>query len=467
MTMDNADEEITRLKKELSECPNGYISRKKIQGKDRYYWQWLENGRLRSRYIKEGDLPKAREILNHRLALQEKLKEWKATPEAKSLARNEKKADRNLRELTGWLMSGDIEIARVDKGQIVDAKESLLPFFVKRTRDVEEWIASRAIDRHRTNSRLLKRVLRLKKTDDFSSAIAVYAATITDRYWFRPEGSGKTYRDIRFSSNAFDELALRGDSNAFALRPAPTPELTNIGSFEKCWKRKDGFWWLVKRGNPEELFSELFICRLGEALGFPMAHYDLNGDCLISKDFTDGASVNFEPMKGLTGEDDDYQRCFETLFGLSPLLAKEYLRLIYMDTLCFNMDRHTENFGVLRDAESGNILALAPNFDNNIALISRGYPKDRSRKNDGLIRFFAEFLEECPDSRKMYREMKWKKATPEMIEICLDEIPIPVDRAYICDFILNGQRRIQEIIGEGNEKEVGKHLKKGHRSAGK
>ena len=56
-----------------------------------------------------------------------------------------------------------------------------------------------------------------------------------------------------------------------------------------------------------------------------------------------------------------------------------------MDTIIFNMDRHTQNFGFLRDIDTGEIISLAPNFDNNVALISRGYPKDVSREKMDLL----------------------------------------------------------------------------------
>ena len=49
------------------------------------------------------------------------------------------------------------------------------------------------------------------------------------------------------------------------------------------------------------------------------------------------------------------------------------------------MDRHTQNFGFLRDIDTGEIISLAPNFDNNVALISRGYPKDVSREKMDLL----------------------------------------------------------------------------------
>ena len=127
------------------------------------------------------------------------------------------------------------------------------------------------------NSRLLKKALRLKAVDDVQTALAVNAATVTDRYWFRAENSSAVYDDIRFKENYFDQLALRGDPDSFSREPSRTPELTNTGSFEKCWKLIDGKWGMYKNCNENELFSEMFICLLGEKLGFNMAHYEIDG----------------------------------------------------------------------------------------------------------------------------------------------------------------------------------------------
>ena len=136
---------------------------------------------------------------------------------------------------------------------------------------------------------------------------------------------------------------------------------------------------------------------------------------------------------------------------LSPDIAKHYLLLIWMDSICYNMDRHTENFGLLRDVHTGEILSLAPNYDNNIALIAKGYPTDVSRKSDGLIRFFSEFLMSSDDALEMYRQMDLPEITDKIIDECFDEIPIEVDREYISSFILNGQARINDIIGIGED----------------
>ena len=80
--------------------------------------------------------------------------------------------------------------------------------------------------------------------------------------------------------------------------------MTNIGSYEKYWRVQDGRWWLCKSGTPLEPFSELFIARLGERLGFPMAKYVPDGGCVKTPDFTGGV-YNFEPA-AIVGDEEDY-----------------------------------------------------------------------------------------------------------------------------------------------------------------
>lgn len=355
-----------------------------------------------------------------------------------------------LGKITGALMLEDQAIAMVQDGIITDSREELLPIYLKRTGDVEGWLASRAIDAHRRNSRLLKKVLRIRTADDAEVALAVNGATITDRYWFQRRGEGLKYDEIRFKENYFSELALRGDPDSFSNKPSRTPELTNIGSFEKCWKLLNQEWWMYKSGNAKEYFSELFICRLGEKLGFPMAYYEMDGQYIRTRDFTQGGAESFEPMSSLMGEDDDYSACFHQLLAISSDVAKQYLQLIWMDSICFNMDRHTRNFGLLRDLKTGAILSLAPNYDNNIALIANGYPSDITRERDGLIGFLERFLQECEEARKMLREMKLPTITEEIVTKCISEIPADVleqvDTEYVKHFVLNGQERVRKFF---------------------
>ncbi len=444
--MTDVKQEMVRLEKELSSCPIGYISTKKIYGRERLYLQWRDKGKIRSRFIKEEEKDKICALVEKRKQIQKRLKELKSTPEGKKSRNNKRTAERNTKNLSGKLMLEDCVVATVKNGVITSRKDNLVPLYLKDKVYIEGWIASRAIDGQRTNARLLKKALKIRHTDDISTALAVNAATITDRYWFKPDGSDSTYRDIRFADNKFDKLALFGDPDAFSHRPSRTPELTNTGSFEKCWKLVDGEWWMYKSGHENEIFSELFICRLGQKLRLDMAHYELDGKYIRTKDFTDSGSVTFEPMKSIVGDNEEYKDCFDALHEISGDIAMQYINLLWMDSICYNMDSHTENFGVIRDLKTGDILSLAPNYDNNIALISQGYPSNVSREGDGLIRFFKEFMRDSEQAREMCHRMTFPEITKETINECLDEIPIEVNRQFITDFVLNGQQRMSEII---------------------
>ena len=358
--------------------------------------------------------------------------------------------------LNGEIRSRDVTVGMVRDGLLVEWDEARLPLYLQRTKDIEGWLRGRAIDAHRTNSRLLKKALRIAGADDLDAVLRVHAATITDAYWFCPEGEDLRYDDVRFKENLFAALALRGDPDSFNQPYSRTPELTNIGSYEKCWLQRDGRWWMVKQGNGLERFSEMFISRLGKALGFPMAEYQQEESTVLSPDFTDNASVNYEAADGIVGDDEDYCRNFDTFYALSPEFARQYLEIIYMDTLCFNMDRHTRNYGVLRDVGSGEILSMAPNFDNNVALFSRGIPQNLARANDKLVELWGELLEQ--DERTLEFAQALPAPTREMIEGCAWATGIPADldarcevlrgscEDVLCEFILVGSEQVQAQI---------------------
>lgn len=102
----------------------------------------------------------------------------------------------------------------------------------------------------------------------------------------------------------------------------------------------------------------------------------------------------FEPMAALVGDNEDYILNYDKLLVINEALVKQYLDIIFMYMLCFNMDRHTYNYGLMRDKKTGEIISMAPNFDNNIALISRGYTAQAKNSANLLIELFGELLKE-------------------------------------------------------------------------
>ena len=341
------------------------------------------------------------------------------------------------------IMNHDDISARYENGNFVVTDKKKLPLYLSRTQNIERWLEIRAIDEHRPNSRLLKKALRLTEKDDISTAIRVNAATITDSYWVKTPGSTLTYADIRFDNDYFSNLALRGDYNSFNRTmnsdKDKTPELTNTGSFEKCWKLQNGEWWMYKKANQHEMFSELFAYELGISLDFHMAEYRRGMHYIKTKDFTNHASVNFEPAYSFMDDNDDYIDTLKILDTLAPHIIPDYIKMIFLDTLIANPDRHTFNFGILRD-KKGAILSLSPNFDNNMALIARGYPHSTTRKNDALARLFNVALSQNEDFLTFLPTI-----SENMIWQVLKKLNMKVRSQFIVDFIMNGYKQIKRV----------------------
>jgi len=341
-----------------------------------------------------------------------------------------------------YIMSRDERVAKWENQQFTILKKELVPLYLARTGNVEQWLSMRAIDEHRANSRLLKKALRLTEKDNISTVVSVNAVTITDNYWIMPLDSDLTYKDVRFDNDYFSNLALRGGYDSFNKaansKCSRTPELTNIGSFEKCWKLKKGEWWMYKRADHYRQFSEIFVAELGKELGFNMAEYERGDKCVKTKDFTNNAAVNFESAYSFMNDNEDYVDVVKKLKEIAPQAIPDYVKMIFLDTVAANPDRHTHNFGLLRDVDTGKILSLAPNFDNNMALISQGYPKNLERRNDVLVRLFNELMASYPLLKQYV-----PKLNEEIIRKVLKRVNMKVRSGEIVSFVLNGYNQIE------------------------
>ena len=331
------------------------------------------------------------------------------------------------------ILSENTVVAVWQNNELDVVNENLLPLYLRKIQNADTWLETRAIDSHRANSRLLKKALRLTEKDDISTVIHVNGATITDNYWIREIGSELTYDDVKFEDDYFSTLALKGNYDSFNRaansKRSKTPELTNVGSFEKCWKLRDGKWWMYKKANHEEMFSELFIYELGRELGMNMAIYERGDGYIKSLDFTDSASVNFEPASTFMGDNEEYSDVVKALEKICPNAIPDYVKLIFLDTICVNPDRHTNNFGLLRDVKSGEFLGLAPNYDNNMALIARGYPTKIGNK-DVLITMFNELMEEYPTFRSYIPQV-----TEETVRKILNKLNMKVKSQLVVDLV--------------------------------
>ena len=294
---------------------------------------------------------------------------------------------RELSTLQGTLMSGNTPVALIESGEISKVIEpSLIPlhFLFAEDPSLKSWLRQRSLDTSRTNSRFVLRELDSDKADITQIVLSVNASTITDNFWIRENGSEKTYEQTRFHQDHLAKVALLGSSAGIVVPPDHrSPELTNIGTFEKCWHLENDQWWLYKRGDPENTFSELAVQSIGRYLNLNMAVYEYVSreeignifDCrapasistVKTLDFT-GGILNFEPAADLGCKKNDAVKNYQILKKLSPAAAQEHEKMVLLDALPYNIDRHLYNFGVLRDQATGQVISLAPAYDHNLSL---------------------------------------------------------------------------------------------------
>ena len=409
---------ISELLKEKKTLPSGNVYAKTINGKKYYYHQYFKDGKRYSKLVPEEQVTNLIQKIVKRIELEGQIKEKLSKEKVIRLSKN-------ATNLTGFVMSGNIPVTEFSNGELLSINNQLAPLSIRRTHSLEKFLSLRVIDMSRTNARLLKKALNISVDEDYKIALYAYALSICDNFWFKPKHSKIKFNDLILKSDSYSDLSLKGDTNYFPCESNLTPELTTTGSFEKGWKLIDDSWWLYKSGNNRQIFSELFCYHFAELIGVNTAKYELDGKYIRSLNFAD--KYNFEPMAALADNNDNYEYVFALLYQISPIIAKDYLKLMLFDATIYNVDRHNENYGILRDRNTGEVVSLAPNFDNNLALVSN----EELLKNptaDGLIKLFVKFIKNNPIAKQLFIEINWKSITKEDIESIIKNMPIHVDK---------------------------------------
>lgn len=239
---------------------------------------------------------------------------------------------------------------------------------------LHEWLKSRSLDLTRSNGRLLLKLLNVN-CDELSPVIYNKALNLTDTFWIK-ESEDEKFTQLSLYKKKHNALIVETSISGVIheLPKIVNPELTNTGSFNKAWIKENDGWWLYKRQNIKHVYAEMFTYKLGNALGMNMARYKIiNSNIIASLNFTN-ENKNLEhyfsfkyKFKNREPNDIIVAKNMESIGLLEP-----YLDILFLDALVCNPDRHEFNFGVLKRPSTGEVIALAPNYDNNLALGAEG-----------------------------------------------------------------------------------------------
>ena len=247
---------------------------------------------------------------------------------------------------------------------------------------ITAWIESRKAYKHNP---YLKRVMERLKCEDNEGFIRLtHAAGINDSFWIKRDDEDITWKDVSLFQNpfseiisrlAFDEKGLyRGNSSLMS------PELTCEGSFRKCFRKE------IEKG---EFGSDIFIYKRGGAIGAGIEPYCEILASEIARIITP-SSVRYElgTLHGVpsskcnifTNEDVGYasfaklhSKRVYTFNDAVDFFEKNgceqaFRELLTVDSLCFNQDRHSGNYGMVYNNDDMTIIGMSPVFDMNLSM---------------------------------------------------------------------------------------------------
>lgn len=286
---------------------------------------------------------------------------------------------------------------------------------------LDNWQKTRAIPHDRQNA---TRIIEKTGCSLDEAAFKNMAVSLTDCYWFKNDGR-LSWSDVNYHENGFSEDyaydMIFGINGNIDFR---TPDFTTDGVLKKYWLSLDGIPTLVKFGdlgeeaNGKNLLSanEVVAARIAKIMEIPHVDYfpiqlGKSGEivsgcpCFIS-------DSNLEFVNGLQLEKEGRLKSGADLWGhMCSMGMRDFLEhMIVFDYIIGNTDRHTKNFGVIRDPDTLEIKFAAPLFDSGSSFgwngeynISKIVTKPfRDNANDQLA-LVSNFPNNIPDFKEISR----------------------------------------------------------------
>lgn len=418
--------QIAELTAQIGGLPKGYISKKTISGKTYYYHQWSKDGVKRSRYLHDGEIEPLAEQIELRKGLQKKLRTLKAKPSEENKKRNE------VNSLKCTLMHKRIKVAEMELDDATGFIQKIgtvyapehLPVGVPVRKGItdraalNEWWTDRSIPASRSGVREALETLEITSTKML--LVRCYGLSLSDQFWICPEGSNLTWDSINFFENDFSDdigdVLFGADKKADGL-DFSSPDNTSDGNLKKRWKIINGRRCLVKGGsNPfrQQPFNEVIAAGIMERLGIPHVPYTVTWNkgapYSVCEDFVTENTELIPAWRILKTQKKDnstsvYQHFINCCESLGIKDAVPFLdRMIVLDYIIANEDRHLNNFGVIRNAETLKWLGFAPIYDSGSSL---GYDKMPAQMRSEKEVVCKPFKNHHTEQLKLVSDFSW------------------------------------------------------------
>ena len=247
---------------------------------------------------------------------------------------------------------------------------------------LNEWWRNRSIPDTRQGIKDALYALEINNTQVLP--LRSYGLSLSDSYWILPESSNINWYDLNFFENAFSEDVgdvLFGQERNIGTFDFNSPDNTTDGYLKKRWKIINGKRCLIKGGsNPfrQQPFNEVIASKIMDRLGIDHVPYSIiweDGEPYsVCEDFVTRDTELISAWRIMQTQKKDnsssvyrhFVNCCKSLGAPDVVPALD--RMIVLDYIIANEDRHLNNFGLLRNAETLEWLGFAPIYDSGSSL---------------------------------------------------------------------------------------------------
>lgn len=240
-----------------------------------------------------------------------------------------------------------------------------------------KWWAKRSIPASRSGLRETLDLLHMSVPQELLAKC--YGLSLSDQYWISPKDKPLMWKEINFFDHDFSEDVgnlLFGYGEFSDSMSLISPDNTSDGQLIKKWKIADGKRVLIKGGsNPyqQEPLCEVIASGIAERLCIPHTKYTLLWEhekpFSVCQDFITSetelvSAYHIMQSRKKPNDLSDYEfylSCVEQL-GVKNI-REQTEKMIVLDFLIGNEDRHFNNFGLIRNAVTLEWIGVAPIFD--------------------------------------------------------------------------------------------------------
>lgn len=280
-----------------------------------------------------------------------------------------------------YLMSKDIVVLEIETQKIYNSK--YLPMGLQGlnidNNIIKNWIIDRALPITRKNADKIYQAMTLpRENSEIALMFLTHSLSINDNYWIADSNEiGKIkYNDISIFNNSFNKamylLALKGEKkDTFTITDKNiSPEYTGQGNYPKCFVRESDGIYIYKNSSNKKMRNEIISGIIASNLGLKTAIYKMsqidNISCTKSKIISD-EKVNWETAASLI-EHFNYTKedgCKSPQDYVIRHMRLDISNMAIFDAIVLNDDRHMKNWSFEFNANTNELLGLAPSFDYN------------------------------------------------------------------------------------------------------